>query len=140
MSLPRTNVLLFCLLLKFFFPVTFHETGTRTFGALPEFVYSTSMPASDPTTVYVNLLVPSVYQGSGFKLVQSTGFPSNGTISIAMHRDPIAIAMHTRHSDDATQQVMLRIPSWCQTETVPVTVCNSLAQRSCAVSLLFACL
>jgi hypothetical protein len=99
------------------------------------------MPASDPTTVYVNLLVPSVYQGSGFKLVQSTGFPSNGTISIAMLRDPFA--MHTRHSDDATQQVMLRIPSWCQTETVPVMVCNSLAQRSCKVvlSLLcFACL
>ena len=93
--------------------------GTRTFGALPEFVYSTSVPSGDPSiTVYVNLMVPSVYQGNGFKIVQSTGFPSNGTISIAMHRDPI----DAMHHDDALQQVMLRIPSWCHTETVSVTV------------------
>jgi hypothetical protein len=115
--------------------------GTRTYGALPEFVYSTTAANTSPDStvgdsasssssssskvgrvgdsgaVYVNLLVPSRYSGTGFTITQQTGFPSNGTITLTMVRDAAA----TSHAA-APQQVMLRIPSWCTEPTVPVTI------------------
>lgn len=94
--------------------------GTRTFGALPEFIYSTSTATS---AVYVNLFVSSTYVGDGFQLVQTTGFPSNGTFSLAMLADA---ARQEEGGPLPTARnaiiVMLRIPSWCQASQVAVVV------------------
>ena len=113
--------------------------GTRTFGALPEFIYSTSNGTGVAITdaVYVNLFVPSVYKGDGFTLVQKTGFPSNGTVSVAMAAGAGAgagsyggISSRSHGSSSSataapkvgTVTVMLRIPSWCQAAQVSVVV------------------
>ena len=111
--------------------------GTRTYGALPEFIYSAASMARSRSvadsgtgeaggtastsrtgpTVYVNLFVPSVYHGDGFKVVQTTGFPSNGTVSLMITKDG-----GEGERGMTSVQIMLRIPSWCTTPTVPVTV------------------
>lgn len=92
--------------------------GTRTYGALPEFVYSVF--SNDSTTVHVNLFVPSKYHGDGFTLVQTTGFPSNGSVSLAMssHDPETTMAAHV----PSKVTMMLRVPSWCLAASVPVTV------------------
>ena len=121
--------------------------GTRTYGALPEFVYSTTsasaLAAGAEAAVWVNLLVPSVYHGDGFRIVQATGFPSNGSVSLALHRDARAPGGgggggggHEGEGDGGggdgrgrakarVRTVMLRIPSWMAEPTVPVTVTDS---------------
>jgi hypothetical protein len=101
--------------------------GTRTYGALPEFVYSTQAAKSSTegngAAVYVNLFVPSVYHGAGFMLTQRTGFPQNGSVSLSMSRNVTpATAEEEEAAAAKTQQLMLRIPSWCTEHSVPIVI------------------
>lgn len=89
--------------------------GTRTYGALPEFVYTASK--TDPDVIYVNLFVPSVHTAVGFRLVQTSDFPRSGTFSLAM-----ATSAPLRPAAATAIQVMIRIPSWCAESAVPVVV------------------
>eukprot|EP00035_Acanthoeca_spectabilis_P012295 m.219527 g.219527 ORF g.219527 m.219527 type:complete len:991 (+) comp15583_c0_seq1:238-3210(+) len=99
--------------------------GTRTYGALPEFIYSTTADG----TVFVNLYAPSVFRVGSFALVQTTGFPTNGSVTLAVARTQNGTLNATQNAEGdgeaSSLRVMLRIPSWLQASTVPVTVKNA---------------
>jgi hypothetical protein len=80
--------------------------ATRTYGALPEFIYSTSEDGE--SEIFINLFVPSSFKTSGGTVVtQTTNFPTGGTVTLKV-------------SDQTT--VMLRIPAWITAPTVTVNV------------------
>eukprot|EP00041_Stephanoeca_diplocostata_P018826 m.398235 g.398235 ORF g.398235 m.398235 type:complete len:89 (+) comp21135_c2_seq4:1866-2132(+) len=62
---------------------TQESQGTRTFGALPEFVYSLAGDPSDPA-VYVNLFVPSTFTTPTGTLAQNTSCPFGGDVSVTL--------------------------------------------------------
>ena len=64
----------------------------------------------------MNLFVPSKFHGDSFMLEQTTGFPSNGTVSIALTRNESSV------QGVEQQDLMLRIPSWCPAAAVSVTI------------------
>lgn len=104
--------------------------GTRTYGALPEFVYSTQAKSgTGGGAVYVNLFVPSVYHGIGFTLTQRTGFPHDGSFSLSMSRNATAATTEAA----ATQQLMLRIPAWCTDSSVPVVIKDTTSGATVSV-------
>jgi DUF1680 family protein len=80
--------------------------ATRTYGALPEFIYSTGATESDE--VFVNLFVSSTFTTTqGTIITQTTTFPKSGEVKLVV---------------SAAATIMLRIPSWITTPTVSVIV------------------
>lgn len=82
--------------------------GTRTFGALPEFVYSTD--SSHTNVVYVNLYANSTYKLSGVELEQRTTFPLDGKVGLQLTPTSAPVTL------------MVRVPGWSANPTVPITV------------------
>ncbi len=105
--------------------------ATRTYGALPEFIYSSGNldslrpfgAVADDTAginnssaiVYVNLFVSSVYTttisasgGGQVTVTQNTTFPVGGDVSLVVAGGPAVL--------------VLRIPSWLPQPTVSVMV------------------
>lgn len=80
----------------------------KLMGAMPSYIYAT-----DPDSVYVNLLIGSKatmeVKGVKVSLCQTTRYPWEGTVHISV--DPASPARFA---------VMLRIPGWCNGETVKV--------------------
>ena len=96
--------------------------ATRTYGALPEFIYSTGQqqPEGSFAPIYVNLFVPSTFERGDVRLSIITDFPSGGKVQLQM----AAVSPSSSSMDGI---VMVRIPAWVSevAQTVPVTVQDS---------------
>ena len=80
--------------------------ATRSYGALPEFIYSTSEDGE--SEIYVNLFVPSNFTTAhGTVVTQATSFPVSGDVKISV---------------SAATTIVLRIPSWVTSATVEVQI------------------
>eukprot|EP01050_Picozoa_sp_SAG11_P029162 SAG11_NODE_8098_length_1060_cov_1.709677_2_plen_212_part_00 len=80
--------------------------ATRSYGALPEFIYSTSEDGE--SEIYVNLFVPSNFTTAhGTVITQATNFPVSGDVKISV---------------SAATTIVLRIPSWVTSATVEVQI------------------
>eukprot|EP01047_Picozoa_sp_COSAG01_P018380 COSAG01_NODE_993_length_12256_cov_6.798964_14_plen_517_part_00 len=80
--------------------------ATRTYGALPEFIYSTSEDGE--SEIFVNLFIPSSFVTRGGTIVnQTTNFPTGGMVTLTV---------------SAQTTVMLRVPAWLSTPTVTVNI------------------
>jgi DUF1680 family protein len=80
----------------------------KLMGAMPGYIYAT-----DESSVYINLYVGSEatipVKGSRMKLKQSTNYPWDGEVRIAIEEAPASEC-----------NVMVRIPAWCRNGAVKV--------------------
>lgn len=90
--------------------------GTREFGALPEYLYSTSTTAVHVHIYQSSSILTTNSQGEGLQVSVSTSFPYDVTLSVTVS------GAGTTPASVAT--LLLRMPSWTTETVVPVTLGN----------------